>query len=494
MKLIMGLLICLLLGVFTSSAAALTASSGDYLYLGEITATRFLPSVINAGDSVSIAIDILNKGSIVDMLDTNVSLDASNYIEVIPTDGSIGKISPGVTKTVLLRFKVSSDAQPGYYQASIIIDFSREGQKVTQTESVLVPVAVSQNNIGVVMSPNVINPGKRSNLTFSVTNFSSNPISNVLFKWSDSSGYILPLGSDNRKFVSSIASGATADFNYVVVADPNIATGVYPLDVVVSYNDTNSSTQSSEIGIIVGGETDFDVSSDSTSSGQLSFNIANIGSNNASAVVVSIPKQNGLTVSGSDSVVVGNLNKGDYTIATFTVQTSTVDVNAAGFGQGQSRRNTNSSVTPSTSNIPPQGMTIPPQGAGVQSALTQQGGFVVNISYTDTTGERQVVSSNFTLNSRTTSNAFGGLSSQRGSASDNLLITIVALIVVAAVGVGYNKVKAKKPLKKLLVVVAIAIAVPILVLLFAPSGLSQYIISVAFAIGVIVLVFVKCGK
>ena len=54
----------------------------------------------------------------------------------------------------------------------------------------------------------------------------------------------------------------------------------------------------------------------------------------AYAVKVSVPEQEGYKVSGSSSTIVGNLQKGDYTIASFNVTSA----QAAGEDSGTDTR------------------------------------------------------------------------------------------------------------------------------------------------------------
>ncbi len=123
----------------------------------------------------------------------------------------------------------------------------------------------------------------------------------------------------------------------------------------------------------VGGGTDFDTAFSDSSNGQMSFSVANIGSNPANSVSVTIPEQRGWSVTGSNSVIIGNLNKGDYTVASFKLQSSMSNMSSQNRG---ARNNSNMqggqrSMNGSTSNSP-------------DTVLMQ-------IAYTDTTGERNVV-------------------------------------------------------------------------------------------------------
>ena len=80
--------------------------------------------------------------------------------------------------------------------------------------------------------------------------------------------------------------------------------------------------------------TDFDVSFSESSQGEISLSVANVGNNMAYAVKVSVPEQEGYKVSGSSSTIVGNLEKGDYTIASFNVASTQAAGGNAGTASG----------------------------------------------------------------------------------------------------------------------------------------------------------------
>jgi uncharacterized repeat protein (TIGR01451 family) len=80
-------------------------------------------------------------------------------------------------------------------------------------------------------------------------------------------------------------------------------------------------TIESKAGIYIGGATDFDIAfMEQSPTGAYTFSVSNIGNNGANSVKVSVPLQENWTVTdGSNSVVLGNLAKGDYTIADSTL-------------------------------------------------------------------------------------------------------------------------------------------------------------------------------
>ena len=131
---------------------------------------------------------------------------------------------------------------------------------------------------------------------------------------------MLPVGSDNTKYIKYIDIGDSAELEFDVIASVNAVPDLYKLDLTLAYDDPITGEEkeiNTKAGIYVGGKTDFDVVYSGSSNGEYSFSISNIGSVSASSVTVRIPEQQEWKVSGSNSVVIGNLNEGDYTIAGF---------------------------------------------------------------------------------------------------------------------------------------------------------------------------------
>jgi len=490
----LGLLLLLLIPQVMAS----TAQQADYLYPAEITDYRFLPETITAGDIVSIAIDVQNKGTLVSMNDVNALLDIGDYFEPVEISNTITSIAADSTKTTVLKFKVKDSTPSGYYQIFLNLFFKRvdymgNSIDVNQTKVLTVPISTSQKNIEIQVNPSVISPGNQTPLTVTILNNSSTPLSNVSFSWTESTGAILPLGSDNKRFASYIGAREKFDFNYLVVADPSIVTGIYPISVSLSYNDSNGQkTQTSQVGIVVGGKTDFQISSDTLSSGQVSFSIANIGSNNASAVVVKMPAQTGLTITGSDTVIIGTINKGDYSVANFTVQATDQNTNSQ---KNVTRTGNQIPINPSGQQTLGISKDFNALDMNSNPAFTQkpnQGTFMVDIYYTDTTGERQTIHYPFQLGTAKTI-ATGmvsgnGFSLGRQQGTDNLLLIGVFAVILVG-GAIFNKFVAKKDWKKFGIVALIGIIIPAIIIFFAPSSLSSVIFATVFFIGILAVFF-----
>jgi hypothetical protein len=127
--------------------------------------------------------------------------------------------------------------------------------------------------------------------------------------------------------INSYKLGMSNDANeiilkYRVKTADNAPEGTSELKLVIY---TDASTQGSNavinsLPITIGKtKTDFSVvMQDSTSQGT-SFSIANIGDNSATAVTVSIPTQANVKITGAQSSIIGNLEKGDFTTVTFKI-------------------------------------------------------------------------------------------------------------------------------------------------------------------------------
>lgn len=158
----------------------------------------------------------------------------------------------------------------------------------------------------------------------------------MVVSWKDPDGVILPVYSDNTKYIKYLDAGESVTIVYNVMADVNADPGLYTLDISLTMEDydSNEQTINTTAGVFVGGETDFDVSFSESDEGEISLSVANVGNNIAYSVKVSIPDQENYKVSGSSSTIVGNLEKGDYTIASFDVNST----QGAGMAQEEEHR------------------------------------------------------------------------------------------------------------------------------------------------------------
>lgn len=134
--------------------------------------------------------------------------------------------------------------------------------------------------------------------------------------------YGLIMGTVNAYATGQGKDASTVILEYRVKAADNAPEGASNLKFYITTNSSgpNATSVGTDLPIVVGNtKTDFDVVMESFTSQGASFSIANIGSNPATAVTVSIPQQSYVNVSGATASIIGNLDKGDFTTVTFQV-------------------------------------------------------------------------------------------------------------------------------------------------------------------------------
>jgi len=419
----LSVFLVLLIGIFSLN----TAHAATLAYAVEVTDTNFLPSTVYAGDFISLKVSVYNRNNAIPVYDLNAELDIGDEFEPISLTDSIGTIAQRTTKVLLFQFRAEESTLPGYYPAMITMTY-RSGEALSifkETYSVQVPVSMAGKNLDVLVSPNVINPGKQTNVSFTIKNIGQAPVSNISFSWTEENDLVLPLGSDNKRYLSIIEAEKELEISYLVAADPNIEPGIYPLDISMTFTDAEGTkTQTSQVGLIVGGGTDFEVSAEMSSSNQLSISIANVGSNNAGAVVVRIPSQEGIRISGSSASILGNLNEGDYTLANFQIGGSMGGARGAMGAMGTRQKPADTKETETKTPIGPREL-------------------IIEIDYTDTTGERQVLEKTVDIDLDFTSmqSAFAGTKQAQGfNIMDYTLYIVVGIVIIGAI-VHYKKKK-----------------------------------------------------
>lgn len=213
------------------------------------------------------------------------------------------------------------------------------------------------------VEPSILTPGNPTDAVFVLNNTGTASIRDISFMWADMEGEILPLGSGNTKYVDSIAAGESASIHFTLVADPGATIGAYTLNANISYviGAGINKTQSVRIGVFIGGKGKFDVSMLDSSSGSVSLSIANIGETTTSSVSVSIPEQESYSVSVPTSSFIGNMDPGDFITATF-------EISQRGFGNRSMPSNP----------------------------------LKVDITYTDTNGNRETIRKEVTISTQTT--------------------------------------------------------------------------------------------
>ncbi len=334
------------------------------------------------------------------------------------------------------KVMVDKDAPVGTYELKVRYNY--DGIKSPTEQGVMVDVKARENAEIIHIDKTVLIPGNQSTMKFTINNVGNAPLKDLTFSWSNADKVILPVGSDNTRYISYLGIGQSTEIEYDVMADTTATPGLYKLDLNLTYHNSlaNSSnavnTISTIAGVYVGGTTDFDVAFSDNTNGQTSFSVANIGSNPAYSVSVMIPEQRTWSVTGSNSVIIGNLNKGDYTIASFKMQ-SAFSANTTRTG-----RNMNFADNPDfAGNFTPQ-----------MRNASSPNMILVQVAYTDTMGGRNVVEKEVNLGMQSMNSTSAGFARGAATTQQSFFVTyewyIVALVIIAAAYIFYKKYIEKK--------------------------------------------------
>jgi len=439
MKKIVLFLVCMIMLSAVSVYGAQSSSASI-----KITLLNQDPDPASAGNTVTLRFKVENTGGeAVDNLNLELIQDYPFTVingDAVKNLGSLGAYQSGNN---YLNFeytiKIDKDVVEGTKALRVRYQFNNG---VSTTESFSVNIASKQFAQIIYIDKAKLAPGKETDMNFTIVNVGNAALQNMLFSWQEPNGVILPVYSSDTKYVKYLDVGASVDLSYKVIADVNAKPGLYQLTLSLSSESlTGSSTSvvTTKAGIFVGGETDFDVAFSESSAGQTSLSVSNIGNNPAQSVSVVIPQQQIYRVSGTNSVIVGNLDKGDYTLVSFQIS-SAANVSGQrgqGFNQTQLtqdqlqqrlRQNINNSIS---------GQNI----GGRQNFSGQDNNLKVLIQYTDTTGERRSVEKSVPIQFRsstgqsgtTGTNGFGRTtqsSSFIGSTAFWVLIAVVAIILI----------------------------------------------------------------
>ncbi|WP_239450953.1 COG1361 S-layer family protein [Methanosarcina horonobensis] len=306
------------------------------------------PDPVKPGDVLEVRISIENTGY----------SDIENcYLEIKPeypfralsgeklteNIGTLGKRSEDDRRRIV-KFKlgIENDVNEGKYPLKVYLYSTDNKNKISLTRELTIDIDSESNAEIEYINVEKLIPGEKTKLTFGIKNVGNSPLKNSMFSWECTNDLILPVGSSNVKHINLIDVGETANVSFDVLTNVNTKPGLYKLDMVLTYDDIEElqtiteggtienqkrKTIESKAGIYIGGTTDFDISfMEKSPEGAYTFSVSNIGNNGANSVKISVPLQENWTITdgGSNSVILGNLQKGDYTIADFNLKPKTL--------------------------------------------------------------------------------------------------------------------------------------------------------------------------
>lgn len=399
-----------------------SAASADFITLGFVSQD---PDPVFAGDTVEVRVSVSNsaKAAVEDRVVEVVAdypFEKVSGEELVKDVGVLKSYQSGDdVKVMKFKFKVSNDVIQGNYDLDVL-EYEKGSRDTHSVKTVSIDVKSKESAEIIHIDKVELLPGQVIPVTFTINNVGSAPLRDLTFSWSNEEEVILPVGSDDTKHIKYLDVGESAELVYNVIASSSASPDLYKLTLKLAYDDplTNEAKEViSSAGVYVGGVTDFDVAYSGSSGGETSFSVSNIGSVPASSVTVSVPKQDNWRVAGSDSVIIGNLDSGDYTIASFSLQ---------------SARNFSPDLR-------------------VDRTLTNRNELQLLISYTDTRGTRQRVVKTLSVNPRSASagtmaqSAYPGRRIQTSSPSyTKYIFALVLLVLVYIAYKRYGKFAKKK--------------------------------------------------
>jgi len=418
MKIIFSLILVL---IFSISIAYAVEYESPII---KVTLLNQDPTPARAGDTVELRLRIENTGGgTVQNLELEIQQDYPFAVIDGPALQKIGTLYAYQTGKNYIntqyRLRIDKDAVKGKHELKVKYRYDG-GEWITSTFNIDVTSKEFAQIIYVDKAK--IEPGKETEMKFTITNIGNAPLQNMVFSWSEANGVVLPVYSDDTKYIKYLDVGDSAELKYTVVADVNAQPGLYQLDLNLKYEsltNTTSTVIKTKAGIFVGGETDFDVAFSESTQGQTSLSVANTGNNPALSVSVRIPEQSNFRVTGSNSAIIGNLDKGDYTIVSFQIAQSGM----ANFSRQGGQRTSQQDL----------------QRLRNQTGIGNNNLKVI-IDYTDTTGERRSVEKNvpiqFRASSGDTTQAMSHISTTQQTSFWQSK-TFIALVIIAALVIGF---------------------------------------------------------
>jgi len=431
---ILGLMVCI------SPVYAEIGNSIDATVIS-ISVSNYEPNPAIAGDIVEVRLGVENIGG---SAISNLMVEVMPEYPFVLVPGETAAKNIGILQgyqsdstaninIIKYRMQVDKNAPAGSYELKV--KYYEKGGTSSTLKSLSLDVKSKQSAEVIRIDRTILVPGKQTGLNFTINNVGNSPLRDLTFYWENGDNIILPVGSDNTRYVKYIDVGESADLEYQVISDTNTIPGLYKLNLYLTYEDPISKTEkkiSTIAGVYVGGGTDFDVAFSESTGGEMSFSIANIGSNPANSVSVIVPEQRSWRVTGSNSVIIGNLNKGDYTVPSFKLQSST-------------------SANTFQNRTAPAGVNIPERSAqrSMNSSINALSDtLLMQIAYTDTRGERNIIEKEVKLGTQNMNSTAGqtAMLARRGAVQQESVFStymwyfIAIAVLVAGFGV-YRKYK-----------------------------------------------------
>jgi hypothetical protein len=325
------------LKIRVAGTAALQVSTGGRAMAKPGAVSDFVVTLSNQGSGAAYRIS------------ATLSSVGNVLLPVDYTTAYIDELAANASENITFKTLVSASASAQAYNPTLQLHYWLENGTEVTSNSTLVFMVEKWSPLSLLsVDVPVISPGQSGD-EISLAFNSPQELHNIQLSW-NSTASITPWNSSNTIFIESMHG--IEQVRILVSASPSITAGTYTILLMASYYDSYGNHYNDEmtIGVVVGGETDFTVLPQDSSSSGMSLSVANIGVNPASSVVVKVMSMNGtqanvsgtqappdmgqrqrnfsggfsaspnMTGVGSEAqqTYIGTLNPGDYTVVTLS--------------------------------------------------------------------------------------------------------------------------------------------------------------------------------
>lgn len=198
-----------------------------------------------------------------------------------------------------------------------IFSNSTLGSEIITDVTYLKGVLVNQN-------PTSADPGSYVDLLFKIENWGTDSANNLTVKLIPEYPFSLDPNENAVKELGMIHGLQTGNnaflVRYKVRVDEDAIDGSSEIKLRYSYGSGRVYNEKEFDIDITNPRTEFEVIVQDSTASSTTLAIANIGGNTAESVIVSIPEQEGFIVTGTSASIIGNLDAGDYTLASYQIR------------------------------------------------------------------------------------------------------------------------------------------------------------------------------
>lgn len=317
-------LFTIILVLMASFTASFAADDGSAIIDANLLSQT--PDPAKAGDTVELRFSI-----------ENIGWDTSDYLTASIEEGfpftvigenqvNVGKLLNGQNddykQIISFDVKIDSETKAGTHDLTLIITDTRGNNN----EYDFTIDVESEDSVEILsIDKSIIKPGSQEELKFKIKNVGTANLENLKFSLTSEDNVLLPVSADNTFHIDSLVIGEEIEVVFDVIASTSITSDLYSLSLKLAYEDSLTGTNkevTTTAGIYIGGSTEFDIVFDEEADGEYAFTIANVGSNDATSVKVTVQDSSSWKVSSRSSEIIGNLNSGDYTTTSFDMTTT----------------------------------------------------------------------------------------------------------------------------------------------------------------------------